>query len=184
MRALLNILGSRKRIALVAAIVTALTASVALAYLIGTLASGSNATAASQTLPQGNPPTVSLSGANATVSWNQNTVGGQFLGSYPGGGYTITRYPASGGSGVTPAANCNMTISGSTASLSCTENNVPAGSWKYTVTPVLNNWVGTESAKSAAVSTGSISLSPTSGHVGDTVTISGSSFPANSAISA
>lgn len=156
MRPLNNLIPSRKRLApalalLVALAVLAVGAGVAYAYFTATVASGGNGGAVSGSLPQGSTPEVSLSGANVTVTWAQSTVGGQRLGAYAGGGYTVKRYPASGGSGVTPGASCNTTIGGASEKLSCTESNVPPGSWKYTVTPVLNNWVGAESAQSATV---------------------------------
>lgn len=175
---------SPKRIILAASVVMLLSAAVASAYFTGSLAVGSNATSVASSLPQGNTPNVSISGTNVTVSWTQNSVGGQLVGAYTGGGYTVNRYPAAGGSAVTPGSACNTTISGSASTLSCTENNVPAGSWKYSITPILNSWTGAESGLSATVATATMSLSATSGHVGDTVTISGSNFPANSTITA
>jgi hypothetical protein len=177
----------RKRIvamvALVAALV-ALAAGSAYAYFTATVANGGNGGAVAASLPPGSTPEVSLSGGSVTVTWAQSTVGGQRLGAYAGGGYTVKRYPASGGSGVTPGASCNATVNGSSSSLSCTENNVPPGNWKYTVTPVLNNWVGVESAPSAAVAITSITLSPTSGGAGTGDSISGSGFAPNSTITA
>jgi hypothetical protein len=187
MHALRDLSSSRKRLALAVLAVTlvvALAAGVAYAYVMATVASGGNGGSTAGSLPAGNTPSVSLSGGNVTVSWTQSSVGGQFLGSYTGGGYTVKRYPASGGSAVTPGASCNTTIGGSSSISSCTESSVPSGSWRYTITPVLNSWTGGESAQSAAVSIASIALSPTSGHVGDTVTIGGSNFPANSTITA
>ena len=41
--------------------------------------------------------------------------------------------------------------SGAAATLACAEANVPPGSWRYTVTPVLGAWHGPESPRSAAV---------------------------------
>jgi hypothetical protein len=187
MRPLNSLLSSSKRlapaVALIAALV-ALAAGSAYAYFTTTVASGGNGGSISGSLPQGNTPSVSLSGANVTVSFTQSTVGGQRLGAYAGGGYTVKRYPASGGGGVTPGTSCNTTISGSSEKLSCTESNVPPGSWKYTVTPVLSNWVGAESAQSAAVYRSSIALSPSSGGAGTGDSISGSGFAPNSTITA
>ena len=53
-------------------------------------------------------------------------------------------------------SNCSGTVSG----LSCTENSVPAGTWRYTVTPKHSNWLGTESAKSTAVTVVPVCSSP------------------------
>jgi hypothetical protein len=177
----------RKRIvammALVAAFV-ALAAGSAYAYFTATVAGGGNGGAVAASLPQGSTPGVSLLGGSVTVTWTQSTVGGQLLGAYTGGGYTVKRYPASGGTAVTPGTSCGTMVSGSSSTLSCTENIVPPGSWKYTVTPVLNNWVGAESAKSATVSIASITLNPTSGGAGSSDSISGSGFAPNSTITA
>jgi hypothetical protein len=63
----------------------------------------------------------------------------------------VRRYPAGGGAGVTANAGCDGTIAGTAASLSCDEAGAPAGSWQYTVTPVLGSWTGAESPKSTVV---------------------------------
>lgn len=145
--------GRRQALALLVALaaLAALAAGAAYAYFAATVASGGNGAARSGSMPSGGTPEASASGTSVTVSWGQSTLGGQRLGVYSGGGYAIERYPASGGSGVTPAAGCDTTIAGSAATLSCTESSVPPGTWKYTVTPVLNRWTGAESAKSATV---------------------------------
>ncbi|MGH2965982.1 MAG: DUF7483 domain-containing protein [Solirubrobacterales bacterium] len=128
--------------------------SVAVAAL--TLASAAMATwqaagsgsgyAATKTMPTGNTPSASVSNRKVTVSWSASTL--------PGGaavdGYQVKRY-STGGTQQTIGANCSGTI----AALSCTENAVPSGSWKYTVTPVLANWRGTESAMSSTVTVAS-----------------------------
>ena len=103
------------------------------------------------TVGAGNQPTASVSGQTVTVSWTQTSFQGGPLGSISGAGYRILRYPALGGVAVTPNAACDTAISGSTASLSCQENNVPAGQWKYSVTTLLRSWTGDESPQSAAV---------------------------------
>ncbi len=94
------------------------------------------------TAPAGNVPTASVSDQNVTVSWSAS--------SFPGGGavsgYVVTRYNPSD-QAQTVLSSCSGTISG----LSCTENAVPAGTWRYTVTPKHSNWTGPESAKSTAV---------------------------------
>ena len=102
--------------------------------------SGRGATRA-KTLGSGNAPTASVSGKKVTVSW---TASSYTNGGTPAG-YVVRRYNASG---VLQAigANCAAVIT----ALACTENNVPAGSWQYTVTPATGNWRGPESTKSAA----------------------------------
>jgi len=103
------------------------------------------------TLASGNLPTTSASLNTVTVTWPQSTLQGNRIGGYTGGGYTIRRYPASGGTAVTPNGACASTISGSTATLSCQETSVPVGSWRYTVATRLNSWTGAESLQSASV---------------------------------
>ena len=107
------------------------------------LASGTGfAYSEANTAPAGNVPSASASGQNVTVSWSAS--------SFPGGGavsgYVVKRYNPSD-QAQTVLSNCDGTISG----LSCTENSVPAGTWRYTITPKHSNWTGPESAKSAAV---------------------------------
>jgi hypothetical protein len=124
-------------------------ASPALAYWT---AGGTGAAFGSaDTLPAGGRPTASALARAVTVTWTQTLFGGLPLGGYGNGGYSIRRYPAAGGAAVTPGAGCDSTVTGGTATLSCSESNVPPGSWRYTVTPLLGTWTGAESLKSAAV---------------------------------
>jgi Bacterial Ig domain len=109
---------------------------------------------AADTLDAGNSPTAAVSGSTVTVSWLQTVFHGLPLGGYSNGGYVVRRYPAGGGAAVTPGAACAGTINGGGATLSCAEASVPAGSWRYTVVPVLGSWTGAESLKSAAVLVG------------------------------
>jgi hypothetical protein len=106
------------------------------------LASGSGS-AKAKTLGSGNLPTASVSGRKVTLAWTAST--------YTSGGtvaaYVVKRYQAVTGVAQTVGAACSGTIS----ALTCTENNVPTGSWRYTVTPAAGNWRGTESPKTGAV---------------------------------
>lgn len=90
------------------------------------------------------PNTKTAPGGAADVSWTKGTTaGGQAV-----SGYTIDRYSsATGGTKVTAGPGCAGTIT----ALSCTEANLSAGTWYYTVTPVLGSWVGPESARSGGV---------------------------------
>lgn len=108
-----------------------------------------SATASTATMPDGPTPTGLVSGTTVTVSVDQVLFLGFNLGSLPGGGYEIRRYPASGGSAVTPSGSCGALLSGAAASLNCTETGTPLGRWRYTATPILNSWTGAESAVSA-----------------------------------
>lgn len=134
---------------LLALAVLAVCAAPASAYWLGTGSGTGSATV--DTLLGGPQPTASASGQTVTVQWTQTAFQGSPLGTYSGGGYTIKRYPAAGGTAVTPNATCDTTVSGATTSLSCQEASTPLGSWQYTVTPVLKTWTGAESAKSTTV---------------------------------
>ena len=104
------------------------------------------------TMPAGSAPTVSASGHSVAVSWTGRTLLGQSV-----TGYTVKRYNASGAA-QTVGSGCSGTI----IALSCTESSVPAGTWTYTVTPLLYAWLGSESAASSAVTVQSPGLSITS----------------------
>lgn len=97
---------------------------------------------ASQSVPQGNTPTVSLSVRNVTVSWAAVTLSG----GTPAAGYRLARYPSTG-----TTAQSMTSCTGVIAALSCTETSVPVGSWRYTVTPVQGSWTGVASGYSATV---------------------------------
>ena len=165
---------NRVRTGLSVVLATAILGGVASGYFTGSVNSGGYATAPAATLPQANTPSVSVTGNSVQVSWSQSTVGGQNLGSYTGGGYTVQRYASSGGSAITPSGACGSTVSGSSATLSCTETGVAPGNWVYKITPVLNNWTGTQSAASAVATTGvaadTVSASANPGTVGTAVT--------------
>ena len=111
-----------------------------------------SAQAQAATMPSGSAPTVSAAGHSVTVSWTGGALLGQSV-----SGYTVNRYTAGGGA-QTIGSGCAGTIT----ALSCTESSVPAGTWTYTVTPLLYGWTGTESAPSAAVTVQAPAMSITS----------------------
>ncbi|MDI2037317.1 hypothetical protein [Paenarthrobacter nitroguajacolicus] len=106
----------------------------------GSVSSGSGA-AKADSVAQGAKPATSVSGATVTVSWTASTTAaGRSV-----TGYSIARYgSAVGGTRVAATGSCQGTI----AALSCAEANVPAGTWYYTVTPLLSLWQGIESTRS------------------------------------
>lgn len=108
------------------------------------------------TMPVGATPTVSTSTNNVTVSWAASTIGGAAV-----SGYTVKRYDSSN-TLQTSGASCSGVITAT----SCTETGVPAGHWKYTVTPRRGNWIGTESAYSASVHVVAAPASVTCGNCG------------------
>lgn len=106
---------------------------------------GSNAGAArADAIPAVAAPSAVVSGGAASISWKQGTTAE----GRPVGGYTVARYSsASGGIKVSGTGGCAGTIT----VLTCSEASLPAGTWYYTVTPVLGAWVGVESARSMGV---------------------------------
>jgi hypothetical protein len=91
-------------------------------------------------MPTGATPTLSVAGSNVTMTWTASTIGGTSVTAY-----TVRRYDANTLAPQTIGSSCSGTVS----ALTCTEAAVPAGTWKYTVTPRQGLWVGTEGPKSA-----------------------------------
>lgn len=103
--------------------------------------SSNGAAAKSDSLAQGSKPSTSVTGTNVSVTWAASTTAaGRAV-----TGYSIARYgSATGGTRVPATGACAGTVT----SLACVEANVPAGTWYYTVTPMLALWQGQESARS------------------------------------
>lgn len=116
---------------------------------------GGSGASKADALPGGPTPTVTITGRNAVVSWS----GVSFGDGQPIGSYRVARYPAAGGAADTIQSACTGTISG----LTCTEGAVPAGSWRYGITPVRNVWDGAEGALSAAATIGASTFTFDSG---------------------
>src|SRR3954453_4767267 len=93
-------------------------------------------------LPTGATPSVGASGQAVTVSWTASSMSSAVL------SYRIRRYDTSN-----VLQSIGSACAATTTALTCTEANLAAGSWKYTVTPVYATWTGTESVKSATVTT-------------------------------
>jgi hypothetical protein len=104
--------------------------------------------AKASSIAAGSTPTATASNRSVTVSWS--AVGG----SVPVDGYVVERY-STGGLQQTVGASC----SGVVAALSCTESGVAPGAWRYSVTPVRQQWRGAESAQSTPVTVAPPSLS-------------------------
>jgi hypothetical protein len=102
-----------------------------------------------QSLPDGAAPVALVSGRNVTVTWNQV----QMSGGTPVSGYRVRRYQ-NGGAVQTIGSACSGVITGT----SCTESNVPTGTWRYSIQPVQGGWTGLESQKGAATAVGAASL--------------------------
>jgi hypothetical protein len=91
-------------------------------------------------LPAGNAPTAAGAGDDVTVSWAVAEGGA------PVAGYQVERYDLSG-----QPQPVGPGCAGTLPAASCTESGVPAGQWRYTVTPVSATWRGAESAESVPV---------------------------------
>ncbi len=102
-----------------------------------------------QTLAAGAAPTGTTVGRAVTVGWAQ----GELSGGAPVAGYRVRRYSLAGAE-QTVLAGCTGTIAG----LTCAEDGVPPGGWRYTVTPIQAPWVGAESPRSATVTVGAAQL--------------------------
>jgi hypothetical protein len=123
---------------LVVALATLLTFGAAWSYWT-TDATGTGAGAAS-TVDRGSQPSATATDAAVTVTWAPSALsdGG------PVDGYLLVRYE-SGGIAPQTMASCAGTIT----TTSCTESDVPVGSWEYAVVPIVGqHWRGTESPRS------------------------------------
>jgi hypothetical protein len=102
-----------------------------------------NVAARARTLGTGMVPTAAASTKKVVLSW----AGSTFLegGAVPA--YVVRRYNATTGQLQPIGATCATNVT----ALTCTENNVPNGAWRYTVTPAAGSWRGGESAKSSTV---------------------------------
>ncbi len=125
----------------------------ALALAAWTAAGSGDAATKAFAMPTGDVPAVSVTGRNVSLTWSA----GSFPNGDPVAGYLVRRYPAGGGPAETVLPGC----AGVQASTSCVENAVPAGDWRYTITPVHGGWTGNESAPSAVASVGPPSLTLT-----------------------
>jgi len=94
-------------------------------------------------MPAGNTPGASAVLSTVTVTWAANS----FPGGTPVPGYLIRRFNSLTQVEGTVLAACSGIRSGT----SCVESGVPAGTWRYTVTPAAGVWRGAQSAQSTAV---------------------------------
>ena len=99
-------------------------------------------------MPTASQPRATSSGRDVSLSWPAATMGdGTAV-----AGYVVRRYSPAGLPQVV-ASNCGGTVAG----LGCTEHDVPAGTWRYTVSTILGLWSGGESsAATVDVATGTV----------------------------
>jgi len=101
------------------------------------------ASAQAYTMPNGGQPTARVSGTTVTLTWPAAL----FPDNLGVTGYLISRVNEATGAGATVGASCSGTVTTTT----CTEQNVPAGTWIYTDTPVQDRWTGGQSSASGPV---------------------------------
>ncbi len=97
--------------------------------------------ATSQSIPGSGAPVAVVNGREVTVSWSVTTLSG----GTPAAAYTVRRFNTS---------NVSQTVLNACATVtttSCVENNVPSGTWTYSVQARMGSWTGAESATSAAI---------------------------------
>ncbi len=144
---------ARVLMATIGAIVALLLFGAGAAFAYWSYTDSSNAydtLAVADSIPQGatpgTPTTNAPNGNTVSLSFSQvSTASGQLKIT----SYTVTRYPAAGGSGTVTSATCSIT----SGTVNCQESSVPNGTWVYTDTPYISgtSWAGTESAKSPSV---------------------------------
>ena len=124
------------------ALALGLTGSAAAAWNMSTNVSGPAVTRA-RALSTSAAPTATFARPKVTVSWSAS--------SFAGGGaapaYVVRRYNVVTGVSQAGSNSC----SGLVTALTCTENNTPAGTFRYTVTSAVGAWRGIESPQSAPV---------------------------------
>jgi hypothetical protein len=122
---------------LIVATAIILTGGAAWSYWSSASASGGHAASNAVTVNQGAKPTTTVTISSVSISWTATTMSDAAAVD----GYVITRYDQSGVA-QTMLSNCT----GTRTTLTCTENLLPDGTWRYSVTPVYAaHWRGPES---------------------------------------
>jgi hypothetical protein len=112
------------------------------------------ARSAATTMPSGNQPTATVAtqaGSTVDVSWAASSGGA------PVAGYEVRSYDATTGTPRTVGDSCAGVVAGT----SCSETSVPDGSWRYSVIPRQQAWIGAESPLSEPVTVDSSFPTPT-----------------------
>ena len=153
-----------RRMSVIAVVALLVVTASAFAYWAATSSAGSNGSAAAATVNQGATPSAAPSptGRAVTISWGVSTLSnGAAL-----EGYLVKRYPAGGGAAtISPIGNCTGTVAGVT----CTEEDTPAGAWRYTITPVIGAWRGAESLLSGVATVSAASVTVNGSPFGDSL---------------
>lgn len=123
----------------VAAALVGLVAAPAQARWTATSAPGT-ARAVAMTLPAIDAPVAILTGPDVELSWSAGTA-------VAVDGYEVVARDTVGGGPRTVGGTCAGTVT----TLSCTDADVPIGSWEYSIVPRLRLWTGPPSPVSAPV---------------------------------
>jgi hypothetical protein len=99
------------------------------------------AAATMQSVPVSAAPVAIVSGREVTVSWTPTTLTGGTLST----SYTVRRYDTS------DVAQTILAACDAVTTTSCVEQNVPIGTWTYSVQAGMGSWTGAEGSKSATV---------------------------------
>ncbi|MBT8224904.1 MAG: hypothetical protein HKP61_10245 [Dactylosporangium sp.] len=101
-------------------------------------------------MPQGNDPTAVVSGASVTLTWDENQLLDQSV-----TGYLLTRYQADGTDPRPAGGGCASVVQ----ALTCTETDVPDGTWLYGLRPVRGmHWTGAENPHRLPVTVSTIGV--------------------------
>ncbi len=111
-----------------------------------------SARAAAQTVLMAATPNASVTNQSVSLSWTATTLSGGTLVT----GYVVRRYDTA------LVAQTVLSSCTSVTTNSCTETNVPAGTWTYSVQATRGNWAGVEGARSSSVVVYAATLSITS----------------------
>jgi len=130
------------------------------AYWATTSVPGGNGASAAATVDRGERPVASVNGSTITVDWAASTLSTD----EPVDGYRIARYEATTHVAQTLLTSCT----GTHTTLTCTEDLVPDGAWRYSVTPVYTtHWRGPESPLSDPVVVNTAPTGPSLGSAAD-----------------
>ncbi len=99
---------------------------------------GAAATRATALAAGGQPIAVGVL-TTVSLSWSAGPV--------PGTAYVVKRFNGVSGAPSPIGGTCTGVVTGT----SCADTSVPIGSWRYAVTPVHNNWTGSQGPFSFAV---------------------------------
>jgi hypothetical protein len=152
----------------------------ALASWMIQLGPDASAAARSGTLPSVSQPTATRQSGAVTVSWPSAVLDGNRT---PAGYVLISR-----NADTDEERLVSGTCAGTPTATECTDSDVPAGTWTWSVTAAQGTWRGPAGAPSNAVNMGSVAVTSTSrplgaGSTAQAVTVSGNAFAPGAVVS-